>query len=328
MKQRRKQFLPALRAGRFYGCFHDVQEGFLLRTASMLMQSLMYRYFAQHSDSVDWEAREATVERSDQCTVTWIGHSTFLIQVGGVNILTDPIFGNASFLYQRIVRPGIELEELPPIDVVVISHNHHDHMEGPSINRLFERNPSMTVVTPYGDKQWFDQRGIERVYECCWWDYQELQLLPTLPKLRCTFLPAAHWSQRGLFDRNQSLWGSWMLEIGGQSIYFAGDTAYGSHFVEIAEEFPSIDIAIMPIGPCEPREWMKHAHMDAAEAGKAFLEIGAHRFIPMHWGTFHFGHEPADLPVLRLRQWWQDHDAVIKEKRLHTPKIGQRLLIS
>jgi L-ascorbate metabolism protein UlaG (beta-lactamase superfamily) len=328
MKQRRKQFLPALRAGRFYGCFHDVQEGYLLRTASMLMQSIMYRYFAQNSEVVDWAARETVVERSEQLVVTWIGHSTFLIQVGGINILTDPIFGNASFLYQRIIAPGVEVMQLPPIDLLIISHNHPDHMEASSLCRLHELNKSMIVLVPYGDKEWFDQRGFEHVYEQCWWDCQTLKVPVSARDIRCTFLPAAHWSQRGLLDRNQSLWGSWMIAINGFHIYFAGDTAYGSHFVEIAQEFPHIDLGIMPIGPCEPREWMKHAHMDALEAGRAFLEIGAHRFVPMHWGTFHFGHEPADLPALRLRQWWEDNTASTHDKKLYIPKVGQRVLIS
>lgn len=327
MKQRRRKFLPALRSGRFYGCFHDVKEGFLLCTASMLVQSIMYRFFAQHSHSMKWAAHEEPVARSNQLAITWIGHSTYLIQIAGINILTDPIFGNASIFYPRIISPGIPLKKMPNIDIILISHNHIDHMEGSSL-RVLMKHPEVTILTPHGDKRWFDSYDFLRMHEHSWWDQQTITVggNPTVP-VRCTFLPAAHWSQRGLFDRNRSLWGSWMIECNNICIYFAGDTAYGVHFGEIAQEFPKIDVGLMPIGPCEPREWMKHSHMDAAEAGHAFLELNAQHFFPMHWGTFHFGHEPADLPILRMRQWWHDHEESLQEKKLFVPKIGQRILV-
>jgi len=323
MKQEKQRYLPALRAGRFFGSFHDVQEGYLLRTASMLLQSVIYRYFAQHSQSVDWVHHEEPVQRSDEPIITWIGHSTFLIQIGGINILTDPIFGNASFLYPRIIPPGISIAQLPPIDIILISHNHPDHMDAKSLEEIQKRFNAMTVLVPHGDKQWFHSRGYKTIYEHSWWDHRDLTIDGKIIKF--IFLPAAHWTQRGFFDRNKSLWGSWMIQCNNKCIYFAGDSAYGCHFAQIGREFDDIDVGIMPIAPCEPRDWMKAAHMDAAEAACAFIELNAHRFFPMHWGTFHFGHEPADLPILRLRQWWQDNEECTKNKKLYLPKIGQKI---
>ncbi len=323
MKPLRKQYIPALRAGRFYGSFHDVKEGFILRTASMLIQSTIYHYFAQHSQSIDWIHPEEPVQRSDQLIITWIGHSTFLIQIGGINILTDPIFGNATFLYQRIVPPGLSIEQLPPIDVILISHNHPDHMHAASLHQISKRFDALTILVPYGDREWFDSRGYNNVHEHSWWDDQDLTI--NGKRIRFTFLPAAHWTQRGIFDRNRSLWGSWMIQVNDSCIYFAGDSAYGTHFSHIGREFRNIDVGIMPIGPCEPRKMMKDAHMDAAEACNAFIELDADQFIPMHWGTFYFGHEPHDLPILRLRQWWQDNEQYTKNKKLWLPKIGQKI---
>lgn len=325
MKQEQKRYLPALRAGRYFGSFHDVKEGYLLRTASMLIQSVIYRYFAQHSQTVDWVYPEEPVQRSDELLITWIGHATFLIQIGGINILIDPIFGNSSFLYPRIIPPGISIAQLPPIDIILISHNHHDHMHKESLYEIQKRFNAMTILVPHGDKKWFVSRGFKEVYEHSWWDHRDLTIGGKT--VNFIFLPAAHWTQRGIFDRNRSLWGSWMIQCNDKCIYFAGDSAYGCHFTQIGREFDDIDVGIIPIAPCEPRNWMKAAHMDAAEAGCAFIELNAHSFVPMHWGTFHFGHEPADLPILRLRQWWQDNEKCTKNKKLYLPKIGQKLLL-
>ena len=253
--------------------------------------------------------------------ITWVGHATVLIQVAGINILTDPIFGNSSILYPRIIKPGILFDRLPTVDLVLISHNHMDHMEGTSL-RALARHAGVQFLVPHGDKVWFDKRNITAVTECMWWESHTLSNAP----ITCTFLPTVHWTQRRVFDRNRSLWGSWMIQCGHATIYFGGDTAYGTHFAEIATEFPSIDVAILPIGPCEPREFMKHAHMDTKEALKAFEILKVKHFIPIHWGTFHFGNEPAKLPIDRLTRQWNEekHRA---EAILHVPKAGQKMII-
>jgi L-ascorbate metabolism protein UlaG (beta-lactamase superfamily) len=247
--------------------------------------------------------------------ITWIGHASFLISINGVTILTDPVFGDLTFLLQRFSKPGIAFEQLPKIDIVLLSHNHRDHMDSVTLKALYTKTGCHFYV-PFGDKQWFDSRGMaDRVTECMWW-----QEITTPQGLKLAFLPARHWSQRGLFDRNKSLWGSWMIQ---ESIYFGGDTAYSDHFKEIAHYFPDIEVALLPIGPCEPRKWMRTTHMDAADAGKAFLDLGARIFIPMHWGTYGFGIDDLMLPVTRLNDWWKQQNIKNNKQILSILACGQ-----
>lgn len=264
-----------------------------------------------------WWEQYNVVLRSIEPRVTWIGHASFLIQIGNLNILTDPIFGNLPF-YPRILRPGIAMNELPPIDIVLISHNHLDHMDANSLLAL-KKHQGVSILVPWGDKAWFDARGFERVHEHIWWD----QFVSDGHDLSFTFLPAKHWSQRSVFDRNQSLWGSWMIEYQGYKIYFAGDTAYGDHFNQIGAEFTDLDLALMPIAPCEPNEHMRRAHVNAQEAGQGFLDLGARDFIPMHWGTYYFGEDTFEGPIQRLKQWWEQKKDFLKDQQLHILRCGQ-----
>ncbi len=254
-------------------------------------------------------------ERSEELSMTWIGHSTFLIQVAGVNILTDPIFGHLPF-FRRQIKAGIALQKVPPIDYVIISHNHRDHMDAPTLS-YFKDHPECTFLVPLGDKEWFIKRGFKKVREYTWWE-QDI-----FGDIEFTFLPAHHWSQRGFGDFNTSLWGSWMIRVKEHAIYFAGDTAYGGHFSAIAKEFPSITHTLMPIGPCEPRKWMETSHISAEEAGQAFLDLKATKFIPMHWGTFSFGTDHHEAPYERILSWWHKQK-VAESKELVVLKVGQR----
>jgi L-ascorbate metabolism protein UlaG (beta-lactamase superfamily) len=328
MKIEKNRFIPAVKDGKFESSVCNAQESFcafVFRTSSMLIKSFFSCLNPKKKEPIDWYAPQKPVERSESLIITWIGHSSFLIQIGGINIITDPVFSNATFLYPRIVAPGIALKDLPPIDCVLISHNHIDHMEKASI-KILARHKGVQFLVPKGDKSWFQARSIAGATELTWWQSHEIQgSVPDKFKIRYTFLPALHWSQRNLFDRNSSLWGSWMIECQGTTIYFAGDTAYGTHFKEIANEFPSINVALMPIGPCEPRKWMKHAHIDSVEACQAFLSLNAQHFIPMHWGTFHFGNEPCLLPITRLKQFWQEIPQLSSKAILHLPKAGEQI---
>jgi L-ascorbate metabolism protein UlaG (beta-lactamase superfamily) len=257
--------------------------------------------------------------------VTWIGHSTFLIRAGGKAILTDPIFDTLFYIlrFKRLTPPGLALTSLPPIDAVLISHNHPDHMDESAIWALKESHDPLFLV-PQGDKAWFDRRGFERVRECTWWETYELS-----PTVRCTFLPAIHWSRRGLFDHNRSLWGGWMIEersSSPRSLYFAGDTAYGTHFKAIAEAYSHIDVALMPIGPAEPYELMRCSHMNPEEAGQAFLDLGAHCMVPMHWGAYNLGVEHPLEPIKRLQSWWKLNSRELQERLLWCMKIGETKL--
>lgn len=248
-----------------------------------------------------WQvAPQLTPTAPTDLQVTWIGHSTFLIQLAGKNILTDPIFGNATVLFPRILPPGISLADLPPIDYVIISHNHLDHMDYRALLALQQRAPALQLLVPRGDQRHLLKWGFrpEQVIEGYWWEQYKLG------DLQFSFLPAYHWSQRRLFDKNKSLWGSWLIESANRRLYFAGDTAYAGHFKTIAEEFGPIDLAFLPIAPCEPRKYLYTAHINAAEAGQAFLDLGAQLLVPMHWGTFHFGSDAFDTPIRQIKRWW------------------------
>ena len=140
--------------------------------------------------------------------------------------------------------------------------------------------------------------NIERVHEYVWWDTYKI------PGLTCTFLPAYHWSGRWLTDRNKTLWGSWMIEAGDRTIYFAGDTAYWKHFLCIGHYFPSIDIALLPIGPCKPHRYMQTSHLNAASALQAFIDVRARYFVAMHWGVFYFGTDDIFTPIEYLERAW------------------------
>jgi L-ascorbate metabolism protein UlaG (beta-lactamase superfamily) len=256
--------------------------------------------------------------------ITWIGHASFLVQMGGYTILFDPVFGEISPLYRRILPAALTVDQLPRVDFVIISHNHRDHMDATSLLALKRRFPELVVVVPYGNKHWFDRHGFQTTHERMWWEsltcgeHQDLR-----PRLTVTCLPAAHWSQRGLFDKNRTLWASWLLECRGRTVYFAGDTCYESHFREIANVYPSLHVALLPIGPAEPRQVLQKAHIGPREAGKAFLELGARHMIPMHWGAFPFGVEQFDLPIVDIQQWWAENQEALKGRCLHCLKVGQ-----
>ncbi|MDR3647408.1 MAG: MBL fold metallo-hydrolase [Candidatus Babeliales bacterium] len=326
-----KRLEPTIKHGRFYNNNHEGNKRFLwdyiymaysfLHEVYIFLKSLAQGSKRLPADYSSWVDKSPVEAQSIDPVITWIGHATFLIQIGNVNILTDPIFGNSTIFFPRILSPGISLENLPKIDFVIISHNHPDHMDKNSLLALKELNPDITILVPQGDKKWFLKRNFKNVFENLWW--QELSFGLIKEQIKFTFLPAYHWSQRGLFDQNKSLWGSWMIEHNNNSIYFAGDTGYSDHFKEIAAQFNKIDIALMPVGPCEPREKMCHSHTSSEESAQAFLELNATHFIPMHWGTFHFGTDTFELPITRLRDWWKINTLKLESKSLHIVKFGK-----
>jgi len=312
-----KRFYPLRKNGRFYLAGEE-PEGWPLATFMIFLKTL-YRDFVYPigKEAKKWVVAPSYPKRSDKPYFTWLGHSTFLIQVGGKNILTDPIFGNLSVIFSRILPFNIATKDLPAIDYVILSHNHPDHMDTDTLNDIKNHNPNVKVLVPMGDKAWFDDRGFVDCSEHIWWDEIEKD------GVKFTFLPAKHWSQRGLFDKNKSLWGSWMIEHDGFKFYFAGDSGWGRHFSIIGKIFKSIDVALMPIGPGEPREWMKHSHINAEEAGRAFLLLKARWFVPMHWGTFRLGMDRFKEPVTRLKNWWKKNEKQCDNKALKVAKVGE-----
>lgn len=311
---------PAFKRGRFYNFLGEKKSPVFLPSLAILLKSVFTRFVSDKLDLAAWREQNIILPRSKDLVITWIGHATFLIQVENINILTDPVFEDLSFIFSRILPAGVARLDLPPIDFVLLSHNHRDHMEVPTLEYL-KKQKDITFLVPMGLKKWFSQRGFSLVREYTWWQQDTFEFVSTF-----TFLPARHWSQRGIFDYNKSLWGSWLIEIAGRRIYFAGDTAYGEHFKQIGNEFDNISIACMPIGPCEPRAMMADSHVNAEEAGQAFLDLRARHFIPMHWGTFYFGSDHFFAPLERLTDWWNAQKFTQSEK-LHAVKVGQQLFI-
>jgi len=314
---------PYYHNGRFYFDKQHKPESLIGESLPSLLAAMWANRKRRHIERHKWVCQDVPIERVDSCAITWLGHATFLIQIGGINILTDPIFGDVSRFFRRMLPCGIAPKQLPSIDVVLISHNHLDHMDKASLHIVRERNPDVSVFVPHGDGAWFSGRGFSTVSEHTWWQDQKITGLDG-KELLFHFVPAAHWSQRGILDKNRSLWGGWVISWQGRTIYFAGDTAYGHHFASIAKEFPSIDIALMPIGPIEP-EKMRKTHISPEEAIEAFRELNARHFISMHWGTFPFGSDFFDEPMRRLSQRWEQLKKQLVQKELHRAKIGQRL---
>ena len=338
---------PHIHKGRFYNHAGEKRDSVFLRSCAMYMAGLPFRSQGVH-DLEKWhqqlleqprleqqglEQRELEaasfhnvlvvppLSDEDSFKITWIGHATFLIQWAGYTILTDPLFGDLTFLFQRLRKPGIALDSLPVIDAVIISHNHWDHMDKLALQAIARQSPHCTFFVPQGDRHWLQAWGIDRVVESLWWDAHILN--QNNVALRAIFLPANHWSQRSLFDFNRSLWGSWMIEIAGRKLYFAGDTAAGKHFEQIAQEHGPIEYALMPIGPCEPKSWMKKSHLNVEDSVEAFSILGAQHFFPMHWGTFHFGTDAPLLPIERIQTFWPAAGSVTCGKELHVLRIGQ-----
>lgn len=287
---------PHYKYRRFYNHAQEKVPSFLFKSCSMYLRS-----WRQRTQS-NIMYKQSVLHLRDTCSLLWIGHATFLIKLDSIAILTDPIFGSPSLLFPRIKPPAKALEQLGNVDFVLISHNHRDHMDAYSLYGLQQYKPHHLV--PQGVGAWFEKRNFFGVQEFGWWQQQTFYM-PNGNKIIFTFLPAHHWSQRGIFDKNKTLWGSWMIEYEGLTIYFAGDTAYATHFAAIGNAWQHIDVALLPIAPCQPHEWLKHSHMDARQAVQAFVDLDAQYFFPMHWGTFRFGIDPIAFPLAQLKEAWQ-----------------------
>jgi L-ascorbate metabolism protein UlaG (beta-lactamase superfamily) len=244
------------------------------------------------------EPRRPPTPGPDEVVVTFVGHATFLIQAGTASVLTDPVYSKraspVSFAGPQQVRaPGVRFDDLPPISIVLLSHNHYDHCDLETL-QLLQRRFHPAIVTPLGNGRLLRSAGLRQVEEIDWWETAGVAPLPI------TLTPAQHFSARSMFDRNYALWGGFLLEAGGRRILFAGDTGYGPHFREIAARLGPIDLALLPIGAYEPRWFMKDIHMNPAEAVQAHLDLAARRSIAMHFGRFQLTPEGIDEPVREL----------------------------
>lgn len=234
--------------------------------------------------------------------VTFLTHASFLIQTKGLNIITDPVWSKRaspfSFLGPVAARvPAVDFENLPPIDIVIVSHNHYDHMDKETLKRLSQIHSPLFIV-PLENAKLLKSFGIEKnVIELDWWDTHQFN-----EDLKITHTPARHWSRRTLLDTNQYLWGSFFFETNESKIYFAADTGYGIHFKMIHERLGAPDIALLPIGAYAPRWFMKEAHMDPADALMAHQDLQSKLSVGMHFGTFQLTDEGPLEPVTLLEK--------------------------
>ena len=268
------------------------------------------RMWNKSESTIDYPVAQADVDflynNNTLSTITWLGHSTLLLQLGKLNILTDPHLSDTASPISwagpvRIVPSAVSLEQLPPIDYVFISHNHYDHLDKTSIKYISEhlgRNSKKThFFVPLGLKAWFTDQGVKNVTEMNWWEsahHKDWIIHAT---------PVHHHSGRELFDKNESLWVGWSIQYKNFKFFFAGDTAYSRDFKDIGKKLGPFDLAAIPIGGYSPRELMKSAHVSPEEALQIHIDIGAKRSIGIHWGTFSgLTDEPLDEPPKRLKR--------------------------
>lgn len=255
-------------------------------------------------------------ERSARPRLTWIGHASFLGSLGGASFLIDPVFSKrVGWLVSRHVPAALQAPQLPPLDALLVTHSHYDHLDRPSIRALPRKVP---VFVPLGLGTWFVSLGFEQVTELDWWESARAG------SLGITLVPACHWSRRGLGDTNRSLWGGFVIEGGGRRLYHCGDSAWFEGFAEIGRRFPGLEAALLPVGCYSPAWFMERYHMNPEQAGRAFCDLGARRLVPMHWGTFKLADEPLGEPVERLRRWWLER-APDGGRELVIPAVGQTL---
>lgn len=249
----------------------------------------------------------------DEVVVTFIGHTSFLIQTAAANVLIDPVYywraSPLPFAGPRRVRaPGVRFEDLPPISLVLLSHNHYDHCDLGTLSRLEHRfHPHF--VTPLGNGRLLRSAGIRRIEELDWWETSSAAPFPI------TVTPAQHFSARHMFDRNRALWGGFLIEAGGHRVLHAGDSGYAPHFRETGARLGPIDLALLPIGAYEPRWFMKDIHMNPAEAVQAHLDVAARESIAMHYGTFQLTPEGIDEPLRELAEALRDRGVPAEQFR-------------
>lgn len=252
-------------------------------------------------------------------TITSIGHCTFLIQMNGLNIVTDPVWAKRMGFAKRLTAPGIAIDAIPAIDIVLISHNHYDHLNLDSIRKL-QGNPKIFV--PSGLEKYLSNKGFQDVQEFEWWTHT------TINNVEFHFVPAQHWSKRWINDTNCSHWGGWVIQDSNSqapSIYFVGDSGYFRGFQQIGERY-SIDYILAPIGAYEPEWFMKIQHTTPEQAVQACIDTRATYFIPMHHDAYRLGDDTSKEALDRLQKEWQRLE--LPASNLKTLDLGETIFIS
>lgn len=255
--------------------------------------------------TIDDSQHHLIINNTDKPSLTWIGHATFLIQFSGLNILTDPQFSQRASPFtwagpQRVIKPALAIENLPEIDVAIISHDHYDSLDVDTVRSLAKHNSQrqLTFLVPLGMKGWFEELELDtiKVIELDWEQSHQINGINFHAE------PSQHWGKRTLFDAFKRLWVSWVIEANGKKIFFAGDTGYAQHFKEIGEKYGQFELALIPIGAYEPRWFMKSYHVNPEESVKLHQDLNAKYSVAMHWGTFILTDEPLDQPPHKLKE--------------------------
>ena len=295
---------PRTADGRFTNLAGDIGHGPLtVRLPFMLRR--FGTYFRDGEGSPAHVANDGVFLRQNASqgvpTVTWIGHASVLVQMDNVSFLTDPIWSNRPSPVpligpSRFVPPGLAMEDLPPIDFILISHNHFDHLDLPTLRSLAKRNPATVFYVPLGNAALLQQQGIANVKELDWGQTD------TYSGVTIACLPSQHWSKRSLTDDRKALWSSWAVIGDERRFYFAGDTGYFDGFARIGAALGPFDLVTVPIGAYEPRAMMRDSHMNPEEALRAAIDLRATRAMAIHFGTFDLSDEPLAEPPLRFSE--------------------------
>ncbi|MDH3255485.1 MAG: MBL fold metallo-hydrolase [Acidobacteriota bacterium] len=257
-------------------------------------------------------------EASTRTRLTWLGHAGFLVSFGDRHFLIDPLLSRrVGAVYRNFLPPPLEPGDWPPIDAVLVTHNHYDHLDRIALNAVPRDVPA---IVPQGLGRWFRRWSPRPVEELAWWQAIDIR------GVEISMVPARHWSRRHVFDVNRSHWGGFVLSVRGTSLYHAGDSAWFDGFREIGRRFPGLDIAMLPIGAYEPGWFMEHHHLNPEQACDAFLATGAQRFVPMHWGSIRLTDETLAEPIERVRAWWA-RNTPQDGRRLSDLAVGQTLVI-
>ena len=268
--------------------------------------------------------------------VTFINHASNLIQFQNHTIITDPVFSERVSPMswagpKRHRKVGVELDALPPISIVLISHNHYDHMDMAALKAIYKQHKPL-FITPLGNKKYLAEHGIENIVELDWWqsyslDHSENSDLNADLKtdiktdIKISLVPMQHWSSRSLSDRFQALWGGFVIETSGLKVLFSGDTGYNQHFKQIHEKFGAMDFSLIPIGAYEPRWFMKDAHMNPDDAIQAHLDLHSKQSMAIHFGTFQLTDEGIDDPEKDLNIGLEKEG--VDAQKFIVPKNGQ-----
>jgi len=283
-------------------------------------RAFFLNYHAEWPDHIPVAEKKEPPERyvEEGIRYTYIGHATLLIQVEGINILTDPIWSERASPFswigpKRVRRPGLKIDQLPPIDVILISHNHYDHLDMPTLVRLYETHHPL-VLTGLGNASFLKENGILKAQELDWWQHRNFG------ELKLFFVPAQHFSGRSLSDRDKTLWGGFVVETRYGNIYFAGDTARGRFLKSISEKFGPMFLSFLPIGAFEPRWFMRQYHFDPRDAVRTHLDLQSTKSVGIHFGTFKLSLEGIYSPSRLLKSNLYDFD--VDANRFHVPEFG------